>query len=113
MPVRIILKITLIAILLFMIWEIVDTSMESSLFKEWSALGDIPWMEATLFDFYANVFCIYLWIFYKEKNIALKIFWLAFLITLGSVATCIYLLRELFRLKDNESFNVLFVRQNP
>ena len=106
------LKIILSAILVFMIWEIIDTSLESSLFEEWSSLGAIPWMEATLFDFYANVFCIYLWILYKERSIGKKIFWLIFLVTMGSVATCIYLLKELFILKDGEDLKVLFSRQN-
>jgi hypothetical protein len=107
------LKIVLSAILLFMIWEIIDTSVESNLFEEWSALAAIPWMEATLFDFYADVFCIYLWILYKESRITKKIVWLIFLVTLGSVATCIYLIKELFMLKGNEDLKLLLVRQNP
>lgn len=111
-PMKTALKVVLSIIVVFMIWEIIDTSLESSLFEEWSALGAIPWMEATLFDFYANVFCIYLWILYKEKHIGKKIFWLVFLVTMGSVATCIYLLKELFTLKDADDFKVLLLRQN-
>lgn len=112
MNTKTLLKIILSAILAFMIWEIIDTSLESSLFAEWNSLAQIPWMEATLYDFYANVFCISLWVFYKEKSITKKILWCLFLITLGSVATCIYLLKELFALKDTEDFKTLLVRQN-
>lgn len=112
MNTKTLLKIALGAILLFMIWEIIDTSLESSLFTEWSTLSKIPWMEATLYDFYANVFCLLLWVFYKEKRITKKIGWCLFFITLGSVATCIYLLKELFALKNHEDFKTLLTRQN-
>lgn len=107
-----ILKVLLSCILMFMIYKIIETSMRSNLFEEWSSLGQIPWMEATLYDFYANVSCIFLWILFKEKNMFKKIMWLILLVTLGSVATCIYLLKELFLLKDNEDFKTLLTRQN-
>lgn len=100
-------------ILLFMIWEIIDTSLESSLFNELPSLLRIPWMEATLYDFYANAFFLSLWIFYKEKNSLKKILWLIFLIGMGSVAMCIYLLKELFALKEKEDLKTLLIRQNP
>lgn len=112
MNTKTLLKVILSAILIFMIWEIIDTSLESSLFEEWSSLSQIPWMEATLYDFYANVFCISLWVLYKEKSITKKILWCLFLITMGSVATCIYLLKELFALNENEDFKTLLTRQN-
>lgn len=112
MNTKTLLKIILSAILAFMIWEIIDTSLESSLFAEWNSLAQIPWMEATLYDFYANVFCLLLWVFYKEKSITKKILWCLFFITMGSVATCIYLLKELFALHDHEDFKTLLTRQN-
>lgn len=105
--------VVVILLLSFMIWEIIDTSLESSLFTELPSLLRIPWMEATLYDFYANVFFLYLWIFYKEKNSTKKIGWLIFLIGMGSVATCVYLLKELFALKEKEDFKTLLIRQNP
>lgn len=112
MNTKTLLKIILSAILAFMIWEIIDTSLESSLFAEWNSLAQIPWMEATLYDFYANVFCLLLWVFYKEKSTTKKVLWCLFFITMGSVATCIYLLKELFALHDQEDFKTLLTRQN-
>ena len=106
------LKAILIAVLVFMIWEVVDTSLESSLFKELPSLVRIPWMEATLYDFYANVLCIFLWIFYKEKNHLRKGLWLVLLVSLGSIATCIYILKELFMLQPHEDMATLLTRQN-
>jgi hypothetical protein len=91
MPSKLLLKLILIGVLLFMIWEIINTSLESDLFNELENLIQIPWMEATLYDFYANVLIISFWIAYKETNIIKKILWIICLITLGSVATCIYI----------------------
>jgi hypothetical protein len=76
-----------------MLWEIVDTSIESNLFDELPTLVKIPWMEATLYDFYANLIFLFLWVSYKEKRLYNKILWLVLMVALGSVATCIYILK--------------------
>jgi hypothetical protein len=69
-------------------------------------------MRATLWDFYANVTSIFLWVCYKEKNIALVILWLILLVALGSIATCAYILIQLFKLQPNEGLKELFSKQN-
>lgn len=106
------LKILLIAVLAFMIYEIIITSLESNLFLELPALIQIPWMRATLFDFYANVLCLFIWIGWKEKVLWKKILWLLFMVTMGSVATCIYLLKTLFALKPGEPLSTVFTKRN-
>lgn len=106
------LKILFSAVLLFMCYEVISTSLESNLFEEWHFLGGIPWMRATLFDFYANVLVIFIWIAYKERSIISKIIWLILLVCLGSIASCIYVLIQLFRLKKDESLKEFFVKQN-
>ena len=97
------LKIFLSIVWLFMVYMVVSTSMESSLFKEWDFLGSIPWMRATLWDFYANVLVIYLWVLYRERNLALKILWAVLFFTLGSIGTIGYVLIQLFALKEGEN----------
>lgn len=86
--------------------------MQSNLFKEWNFLGSIPWMRATLWDFYANVIVIYLWVCYKEKGILAKLIWLILLVALGSIASCAYVLIQLFRLKPGEGLKEFFSKQN-
>ena len=49
-----ILKIVFSLLLVWMCYKVIGTSLESNLFKEWDFLGNIPWMRATLWDFYAN-----------------------------------------------------------
>lgn len=111
-PTITILKVFFSILLLWMCYMVISTSLKSSLFKEWDFLGSIPWMRATLWDFYANVSVIFLWIFYKEKSALAKLIWLILLITLGSIASCAYVLIQLFRLKPQDGLKQIFVKQN-
>lgn len=85
--------------------------MESNLFEEFPELIKIPWMATTLWDFYANVFFIYLWVFYKETSWTGKLLWLILFVGLGSIATALYLLIQLVRLKPEEPIVSLFVKR--
>ena len=106
------LKILLSLIFLWMCYVVISTSIESNLFTEWNFLSSIPWMRATLWDFYSNVLCIFLWICWKEKSLSLKILWLILLVCLGSIATIVYILIQLFQLKNEEGMKELFFKQN-
>lgn len=107
-----ILKVIFSLLFVWMCYIVVSTSIESNLFREWDSLSAIPWMRATLWDFYANVSVLFFWICYKEKNYGLKFLWLVLLIVLGSIATCAYVLIQLFKLKPNEGLAELFGKQN-
>ena len=107
-----VLKMVFSLLLVFMSVIVIDTSLESNLFEEWSFLAGIPWMRATLWDFYANVFVIYCWVFYKEQSWIGKITWLILLCTLGSIGTCLYVLTALFRLKKNDTVADLIAKRH-
>jgi len=106
------LKILFSIVFVWVCYVVVSTCLASNLFKEWDFLGNIPWMRATLWDFYANILVIYVWICYKEKNWAFKIIWLVLLFCLGSIASVGYVLIQLFKLKPNEGLRELFGKQN-
>lgn len=106
------LKLIFGILLIWMCYVVISTSMQSNLFKEWDALGAIPWMRATLWDFYANVLVIYVWVCYKEKSYLLKAVWLILLVALGSIASCLFVLIQLFRLKPGEGLKEFFSKQN-
>jgi hypothetical protein len=106
------LKIIFSLLFVWMCYVVISTSMSSNLFKQWHFLGAIPWMRATLWYFYANVMVIFIWVCYKEKNIALKVIWLVLLVALGSIASCAFVLIQLFRLKPNEGLKEFFGKQN-
>jgi amino acid permease len=106
------LKIFFSILFIWMCYIVISTSINSNLFKQWDFLGSIPWMRATLWDFYANVTAIFLWVCYKEKSIALRITWLILLVALGSIATCAFVLIQLFKLKPGEGLKEFFSKQN-
>lgn len=112
MPIIPLLKIIFLLLLSWITYTVICTSLESNLFTEWDNLGNIPWMRATLWDFYANAFVIYLWILYKERNTGIKLLWLVLLFCLGSIATCVYVLIQLFKLKPGQDIKDLVALRN-
>jgi uncharacterized membrane protein YczE len=106
------LKVIFGALFLWMCYVVISTSLKSNLFDNWNSLGTIPWMQATLWDFYANVTVLFVWVCYKEKSYLLKFIWLILLVTLGSIASCAYVLLQLFMLKPGEGLKEFFSKQN-
>ncbi|MBC7913810.1 MAG: DUF1475 family protein [Pyrinomonadaceae bacterium] len=106
------LKIFFSLLFIWMCYVVISTSLKSNLFTEWDYLGSIPWMTATLWDFYANVAVLYLWVCYKEAGILAKIIWLILLVCLGSIATCAYVLIQLFKLKPHEGLTELLINRH-
>jgi hypothetical protein len=106
------LKVFFGVVWLWMCYVVISTSMAHSLFGEWNYLGSIAWMRATLWDFYANILIIFVWICYKEKSLGLKLLWLVLLFCLGSIASCGYVLIQLFRLKPGEGLKELFAKNH-
>jgi hypothetical protein len=102
------LKILFGLLFIWMCYTVVSTSIRSNLFEQWDFLASIPWMQATLWDFYANVTVIFLWVCYKENSIGLRILWLILLVSLGSIASCAYVLIQLFKLKRGEGLKEFF-----
>jgi hypothetical protein len=106
------LKVLFGLLFVWMCFTVISTSIQSNLFAQWNFLGSIPWMRATLWDFYANVTVIFVWVCYKENSIALRIIWLILLVALGSIASCAFVLIQLFRLKPGEGLREFFGKQN-
>jgi len=104
-----VLKYLLSGVLIFMIYTVVSTSLTSNLYEEWDFLASIPWMRATLWDFYGNVLLIYLWVIYKEKNVFVILLWAVLFFCLGSIATIGYVLIQLFRAKSTDGIKEVLV----
>lgn len=107
------LKVVGAAVFGWMVYVVVSTSLQSNLIKEWDHLAGIPWMRATLWDFYANALVLYLWICYKERSLGQRIVWLILTFLLGSIATAGYWLIQLFRLKPGEGLKELVGGVHP
>ncbi len=89
---------------------VVKTCLESNLIKEWDYLGSIPWMRATLWDFYFNIVLLAGWMFYKEKTWTARGLWLVGFVGLGSIATTFYVYRKLSELKPGDSWEKFWLR---
>jgi len=87
------------AMILYMAYVAIATSLESNLFAVWGELARLPWMVATLKDFYLNILIIYLWVLYKEEGWPARLLWLVGCVCLGSIATSAYVFLELLRLR--------------
>lgn len=103
-------RIFFIAIAITMSAVVISTSLESNLFLEWSALASIPWMTATLKDFYALMIPFALWMIYKESSWPARMFWLVMFVCLGSIGTSIYMVRQLWMVQPNDPIEKLLVR---
>ncbi len=98
------------ALFIWVTYTVVDTSLQSNLFKEWDYLMSIPWMQATLWDFYANIFVLLVWVYYKEPTLLMKGLWTVLFITLGSIAVAGYVLIQLFRLNPGDGLEKVLLR---
>ncbi len=104
------LKVLFSVVFVWMCYEVVDTCLHHNLFKEWDYLGGIAWMRATLWDFYANILIIYVWICYKEKSWATRGLWFVLILALGNLAVASYMLIKLSRLKPKDGIKEFLTR---
>ena len=96
----------------YIVYTVISTSIESNLFKEWDFLASIPWMKATLIDFYINTIVIFSWMSFREKNWQVRFMWLLLFVFLGSIATTFYVLIQLFKLdKDERVINAFLLNK--
>jgi len=91
-----------ILLFIYIVYTVISTSLESNLFSEWDFLASIPWMKATLVDFYINTVVIFAWMSFREKKWPVRILWLILFVFLGSIATTFYVLIQLFKLEKDE-----------
>lgn len=105
------LRIIFAILFIVIVYTVINTSLQSNLFKEWDFLASIPWMNATLIDFYIMTFIVYLWVLYRENRIAAKIVLLILFVTLGSIATTGYVFYRLMRVKSNDPVEKVLLRE--
>lgn len=106
------LRVLTFAMSLLMVFIAVRTSLESNLFEVGGSLLEIPWMVATLWDFYFNILLIALWMFYKEKHIATKVMWLVLFCGLGSITTCFYVFLQLMKVSPDADLSQVFLARD-
>ncbi|CAJ2629793.1 unnamed protein product [Trifolium pratense] len=76
--------------------------------KELSTL----WMLATLAGFYINVLALIVWVSYKESSCICTVFWIVLFVCFGSVATCAYVVWQLFQISCSDPAYFILVKHN-
>ena len=105
------LRVLSAAVCMFITYVVTVTSLKSNLFEVGGELLDIPWMVATLWDFYANTLFLCLWMYYKEPTWPRRLGWTLLFCGLGSIAVSLYVFLKLCALKSGDPLDRLFLRE--
>ena len=81
----------------------------------WGGLTTPPdnlWTIATLIDAYYGFVTFYVWVLWKETRALPRVLWFVAIMALGNIAMSAYILRQLARLKADDSAAVLLSARN-
>jgi hypothetical protein len=104
------LKLLFSAIFVWMTVLTIRTSLTVSLWSAWDSFAANPWAVATLYDAYFGFITFWVWVVYKESTLWPRLLWLALILCLGNIAMSAYVLIQLFRLKQDQPLEALFMR---
>ena len=107
---KLFLRLLFGGIFLWMTVMTVRTSLAVSPWEAWPSYAANPWAVATLWDAYFGFLTFYLWVFYKERNIWARILWFLLIMGLGNIATSLYVLIQLMRLRRDEPAETILWR---
>ncbi len=82
---------------------------------DWGGLTTPPdnlWTIATLVDAYYGFLTFYVWVLWKETRTVPRILWFVAIMALGNIAMSAYVLRQLARLRPDDSMGVLLSARN-
>ena len=100
----------LVTLVGYTIW----VSTRQSVF-DWGGLTTAPdnlWTIATLIDAYYGFITFYVWVLWKEPRALPRIGWFVAIMLLGNIAMSAYVLRQLARLKADDSMATLLSARN-
>ena len=104
---KILCGLVIVAMLAVTIWASLHESVVPAAVRLWND----PWGRATLFDTYFAFLTVYLWVAYKEPGPIRRVAWFLGVMLLGNIAISIYMLKELLRLQEEDSWDVLLTRR--
>ena len=107
------LRILFFAVLGSMLWVTSWASLRGSIFAIPRDVFTHPWFIATLFDAYFGFLTFYVWQAWKEQSFVARVLWFIAVMLLGNLAMSIYLLVELFRIKESSQLAEVITRRNP
>jgi hypothetical protein len=64
----------------------------------------LVWGQMSMVDLYVSFLLVYLWMFYREKTIGGKVFWLVLILVTGAFATGLYIYLAASKSKTETEF---------
>lgn len=107
------LRLLFIIVLGSMLWVTSWASLQVSILAIPRNVFTHPWFIATLFDAYFGFLTFYVWQAWKEQSLVARVLWFIDVMLLGNLAMAIYLLVELFRIKETSQISEVITRRNP
>jgi hypothetical protein len=96
------LKLLFAGIFVYMTAVTIRAGMAISLWDAWADYAANPWAVATLYDAYFGFLTFYVWVWFKERRVWLRVLWFVLIMCLGNIAMSMYVLIKLHRLKADE-----------
>jgi hypothetical protein len=94
-------------------WTVWTSTRQSVL--DWGGLTTPPdnlWTIATLIDACYGFITFYVWVLWKETRALPRILWFVAIMALGNIAMSVYVLRQLARLRPDDSMGMLLSARN-
>jgi hypothetical protein len=107
---KVFLKFMFGAVFVWMSVMTIRTSMALSLWDAWDDYAANPWAVATLWDAYFGFLTFFVWVCFKETTWLGRTIWFVLIMGLGNIATSLYVLIQLFRLRPDQPVEVLLRR---
>ena len=107
------LRVLFLAVLGSMLWVTSWASLHQSIYAIPREVFTHPWFIATLFDAYWGFLTFYLWQAWKEQSLAARGLWFIAVMLLGNIAMSVYVLAELFRIRDSSQLAGVITHRNP
>jgi hypothetical protein len=104
------LQVLFAAIFIVMTVLTIRTCLTVSIWSAWNSYAANPWAVATLYDAYFGFITFWIWVAYKENTLWSRLLWLVLILGLGNIAMSLYVLIQLFRLKQDQPAEALFRR---
>jgi len=104
------LKIYFSCVILAIIYVTVTATMERGVVTAMRDLWPDAWFRATMADTYFAFLAVFLFVCYKERGAAARVFWFLAIMILGNLAIAPYMLIQLAKLKKEDPVEKIFLR---
>lgn len=89
---------------LIMALMIVYSLSTNTFMSEGSILMGMAWGQMSMVDLYVGFLAVYGWIWFREKGTGSRIIWFILMMTMGSLATCLYIAKAFNESNDKTEF---------